>query len=88
MKGITEKEREKRGGQREKEGGKERERGIMGKAFRTLRTIYLLFFVFHWFSYLIVATCRLKLRFDSLLTHLVCTFYTILRDMKYLERRS
>ena len=80
MKGITEKERE-RGGQREKEAGRkrerERERGIMGKAFRTLHTIYLLFFVFHWFSYLIVATCRLKLRFDSLLKHLVSTFYTI-----------
>ena len=73
-------EREKKRGT-EGEGGREkarkRERGIMGKAFRTLHTIYLLFFVFHWFSYLIVATCRLKLRFDSLLKHLVSTFYTI-----------
>lgn len=65
MKGITEKEREKRGTEGEGGGGRERERGIMGKAFRTLHTIYLLFFVFYWFSYLIVATCRLKLRFDS-----------------------
>lgn len=46
MKGITEKEREEGDRGRRREGGRERKRGIMGKAFRTLHTIYLLFFVF------------------------------------------